>query len=405
MARLHQLDELLDRAPCGFLTFRDDGTVAIANATLLEMLGYHREDVVGRHIESILTVGTRIFYQTHLFPLARLHGQADEIFLLLRAKSGEEVGVFANVRRRDADGSAEYDVALMRVQERQKYEEELLRARRAAEEAQRLLQDQAAELEATSEELIAANEELTAQTEESQRLRDRAEAASRAKTDFLAVMSHELRTPLNAISGYIQILEMDIQGPLTQEQRDTLKRIDRAQRHLLRLINDLLNLSKLEAGGVDYFIEEVELYEVASAVAPMIEPQSLRKNLTLEIDVPAGLKARGDRDKLEQILLNLLSNAVKFTPDGGRIQVVGRGAGEGRVTVSVVDTGVGIPADKLDAVFEPFVQVDAGRTRGAEGTGLGLAISRDLARGMSGDLTVTSEVGAGSTFTVSLPAV
>jgi len=406
MAPLHQLDELLDRAPCGFLTFRDDGTVAVVNRTLLDMLGYQREELVGRHVETVFSVGTRIFYQTHLFPLARLHGHAEEIFLLLRTKSGEEVGVFANVRRRDEDGHAVYDMALMQVRERQKYEEELLRARRTAEEAQRQLQDQAAELEATSDELLAANEELLARTEEAQRLQEVAEAASRAKTDFLAVMSHELRTPLNAISGYVQILEMGIQGPLTEAQRETLGRIDRAQHHLLRLINDLLNLSKLEAGGVDYRIEDVSLGELVNSVAPMVEPQLAEKQLKLSLEVPADLRARGDRDKLEQVLLNLLSNAVKFTPAGGSI-VVGGARSHDRpdfVALSVTDTGIGIPPDKQDAVFEPFVQVDSAKTRGAQGTGLGLAISRDLARGMGGDLTVSSQLDVGSTFTVLLPA-
>ena len=417
---------LLDQAPCGFLTFGDDGRLLVVNATLLELLGYERSELAGRHVETILTVGTRIFYQTHLFPLARLHGRADEIFLLLRGKSGEEIGVFANVRRRGSDSSAHYDMALMRVSERQKYEEELLRAKRAAEEARMLLEEQAAELEATSEELHATNEELHAlneeleatneeleatneelhsANEESARMRAAAEHANRAKTDFLAVMSHELRTPLNAISGYLQILDMEIQGPLTEAQRDTIGRIDRAERHLLRLINDLLNLSKLEAGGVDYFTEDVRLDDVARSVMPMVEPQVAEKKLTFTL-ADADLLARADRDKLEQILLNLLSNAVKFTPEGGSIRVRGARSesSPGFVELSVTDDGIGIPADKLDAVFEPFVQVDSAKTRGAMGTGLGLAISRDLARGMGGDLTLSSRLGVGSTFTILLPA-
>ena len=398
-----ELDPLLDGAPCGFLTFRDDGSVVLVNRTLLELIGYERGEVVGRHFENILSVGARIFYQTHLFPLARLHGRADEIFLLLRAKAGHDVGVFVNVRRREDGAAAVYDVALMQVKERAKYEQELLLARRAADEARLQVEEHAAELEVTAEELENANEELMAQTEELQRLREVADAANRAKTEFLAVMSHELRTPLNAISGYIQILELGIQGPLTDAQRDTLARVDRAQHHLLRLINDLLNLSKVEAGGVDYRIEELELGDEARMVTTMIEPQSLEKNISLHIDVRPGLRAQADREKLEQVLINLLSNAIKFTPEGGEIVVAAGTAPEpGRVAISVTDSGIGIPEDKLDAVFLPFFQVETGQK--SQGTGLGLAISREFARGMGGDLVVSSRVGAGSTFTLLLPA-
>ena len=417
------LGALLDDAPCGFLTFRDDGSVLLANRTLLDLLGYQREEVVGRHFENLLSVGARIFYQTHLFPLARLHGRADEIFLVLRSRDGQDVGVFVNVRRRDEGGTAVYDVALMQVRERAKYEQELLHARRvadearnAAEEARLLVEEQSAELEATAEELeatneelaatneelAATNEELIAQTGELERLRQVAEAANRAKTDFLAVMSHELRTPLNAISGYVQILELGIQGPLTNEQRDTLARVDRAQQRLLRLINDLLNLSKVEAGGIDFTIEELALEEEARSVVMLIEPQSLEKHISVHIDVPAALHALGDREKVEQILINLLSNAIKFTPEGGEIVIAAApDQPSGFVGIAVTDSGIGIPEDKLDDVFVPFFQVESGHK--SQGTGLGLAISREFARGMGGDLVVSSRIGAGSTFTLVLP--
>ena len=401
---LNTLDPLLDRAPCGFLSFREDGSIALVNATLCDMLGYARDDVAGRHVETLFSVGTRIFYQTHLFPLARMHGRADEIFLLLRANDGSDVGVFANIARRGGDGSALYDMTMMRVRERQKYEEELLKARRTADEARRIVEEQAAELEATAEELQTANDDLVAQAEELHRLRNMADSANRAKTDFLAVMSHELRTPLNAISGYLQILQMGIHGPLGEKQQETIGRIDRAQKHLLRLINDLLNLSKLEAGAVDYLIDDVSVIEVVSAVSLLVEPQVEHKRLTLEFDVEPGLAVRADHDKLEQILLNLLGNAVKFTPDEGRIVLRGRRTQQ-NVEMQVVDSGIGIPEDRLESIFEPFVQVDNVQTRHTIGTGLGLAISRDLARGMGGDIVAASRIGAGSTFTVTLPGV
>ena len=428
-----ELDELLDAAPCGFLSFGDDGMVRLANATLLQMLGFPREELLGRHVENLLTVGSRIFYQTHLFPLLRMSGRAEEVFLLLCTRAGEPVGVLVNAARRERGGAWAIDCVVMRVRERQKFEDELVRARNAAQQAQaamaeqrdelqhandllerqamelelqhQQLQEQAAEMEAQAEEMMAVNRALEERSVELERLRAEADEANRAKSNFLAVMSHELRTPLNAIAGYVQLVEMGIHGPVTDAQLEALERVDRSQRHLLRLINDVLNLARIEAGRVDYAVDEVPLAGVLDAVAPLVEPQMAEKGLALEAHVPPGLAVRADADKVQQILINLLSNALKFTLAGGRVSVDAEPdpAAPQKVLVHVRDSGVGIALDKLAAVFEPFVQVDTSRTRRAEGTGLGLAISRDLARGMGGDLRVASTVGLGSTFTLSLP--
>jgi PAS domain S-box-containing protein len=230
-----------------------------------------------------------------------------------------------------------------------------------------------------------------------------AEASSRAKSEFLATLSHELRTPLNAIGGYVDLLSLGVRGALNPQQLEDVGRIRRNQQHLLGLINDLLNFSRIEAGALTYDLAPVPLSEVAAEVRPMIEPQAASKGLELEWDVddPA-LVAYADAVKVEQILLNLLTNAVKFTPAGGRITVAG-GSDGGRVTLSVTDTGIGVPPDQIQAVFEPFVQVGRSLSSGPEGTGLGLAISRDLARAMEGDLTLRSQPGAGSTFVLALP--
>jgi signal transduction histidine kinase len=218
-------------------------------------------------------------------------------------------------------------------------------------------------------------------------------------------MSHELRTPLNAIGGYVQLLEMGIHGPVTDAQVEALGKVARSQRHLLRLINEVLNLAKIEAGGVNYEIRRVGVKDIADAVLPMVEPQMLERGLACEMSVPPELRVRADRDKAEQVLLNLLGNAVKFTPRGGRIRVAARidPLSPERVLLEVSDTGIGIPSDRLETVFEPFVQVSTDPARRAEGSGLGLAISRDLARGMGGELTVSSVAGQGSTFTLVLP--
>jgi len=408
------VDSLLETAPCGFVSFTDDGTIRATNATLRDMLGYGREELNGQRVEFMLNMGSRIFYQTHLFPLVKLHGKAEEIFLLLRAKTGDDVATLCNAVRRQREGEWTTDCVFIRVNERQKFEDALLRAKKVAEDAQRAADEHRRHVEEANEqlerqalELEMSEQQLLDQGHELERQRALAEEANRAKSTFLATMSHELRTPLNAIGGYVQLLELGIQGPITDAQADALARVARAQRHLLRLINDVLNLARIEAGRVDYNLAPCNLREMADAVLPMVEPQLQSRRVRYSVDLAPELTAYADREKVQQILLNLLSNATKFTPADGSVTVTGLADGERgeRVRVVVRDTGVGIPAERLTHVFEPFVQVDDSHARRSEGTGLGLAISRDLACGMGGDLTAESEVGVGSTFTLTLPAL
>lgn len=236
--------------------------------------------------------------------------------------------------------------------------------------------------------------------------RREAEEANAAKSQFLATMSHELRTPLNAIAGYVQLIQLEVRGPVTPEQRQDLDRINRSQLHLLALINDILNFAKIEAGHVDVENAEVNVEEMLSRIEEFVRPQLQEKgqHYVQRCSLHAA-KVCGDEDKVRQILLNLLSNAIKFTDEGGHIELACDIQGD-RVSLRVTDDGLGIPADKLDAIFEPFVQVDrAYSSTKHQGTGLGLSISRDLARRMNGDLTVRSELGKGSTFELTLPRV
>jgi signal transduction histidine kinase len=236
-----------------------------------------------------------------------------------------------------------------------------------------------------------------------ERAAEEARTANRAKAEFLAVMSHELRTPLNAIGGYAELMEMGLRGPVTVDQVQDLARIQRSQRHLLSLINDLLNYAKLEAGRVQYEIAPIGIAELLGSLEALIAPQFAAKGLHYRFDGCAdAIAVLADAEKVRQILLNVLSNAVKFTAAGGTVSIA-VGTDDTTVSIDVTDTGCGIPIDKIEMVFEPFVQLGRGLSQQAEGTGLGLAISRDLARAMQGELTATSVVGEGSTFRLRLP--
>jgi signal transduction histidine kinase len=278
------------------------------------------------------------------------------------------------------------------------------RARALAAEVER-----GAALERRLQEALAGQERLLAceraARADAEAARAEAEAANRAKSQFLSTMSHELRTPLNAIAGYAELLALGIHGPVTDAQCTALGRIRASQRHLLGLVNEVLDYARIEAGAVHYEVRDVPVAEVIGAVEPLVAPQLAAKGLDFaHHDRGGALPAvRADAEKLRQVLLNLLSNAIKFTEPGGRVAVACAADGE-RVAVRVVDSGIGIAADQLDRIFEPFVQVDSKLTRTHEGTGLGLAISRDLARGMGGDITVESAVGQGSTFVLTLPS-
>ncbi len=229
------------------------------------------------------------------------------------------------------------------------------------------------------------------------------ERASRLKSNFLATMSHELRTPINAVIGYTSLLRDEIYGPLTDQQKRGLKRVDIATQHLLELINDILDLSKIEAGKMPVHLDDVSVPQVVGELTGALDPLVREKQLTLTVEVEKDFPTLfTDRMKLKQILLNLLSNAIKFTSEGG-VTLRARPLADDRLRIDVSDTGIGIKAENLEAVFADFRQVDQSPTREYGGTGLGLTITRKLVALLNGRIQVESEYGVGSTFIVELP--
>jgi signal transduction histidine kinase len=230
-----------------------------------------------------------------------------------------------------------------------------------------------------------------------------AETANRAKTAFLGAMSHELRTPLNAIGGYIDILDMGLRGPVTQNQHADFARVKTNQQHLAILITEILNFVKIGSGHVSYAAIDVKACDSMRHAIDLIEPLFAQKGIAFDgVSGDASVTARADPERVTQILINLLSNAIKFTPAGGHISA-DCAANADTVSIRVSDTGIGIAAEKHESIFEPFIQLKEGLSDRESGVGLGLAISRDLARAMKGDLSVESSEGRGSRFTLSLP--
>jgi PAS domain S-box-containing protein len=372
-AREAELSDVLENAAEGIHLVAADGTINWANDAELRMLGYSADEYIGHKI-------------------TEFHADRATIDdMLARLAAGETLSSYpARLRRKD--GSIRHVVVSSNVLFR---DGEFVRTRCFTRDVTALV---AANEE--REHLLQRERFARAQAE---RAKAAAEQANRAKSQFLAVMSHELRTPLNAIGGYAELMDMEIHGPITSEQREALDRIQRSQRHLLGLINQVLNYARIESGRLRYDLTNLSLDDVMRNVEAFTLTQIAAKGLQYQCSSsrpPAIVYA--DQEKVQQILLNLIGNATKFTERGGRISLESE-IGDFVVLVRVRDTGIGIAKEKLSTIFDPFVQVDTNYTRTRDGIGLGLAISRDLARGMGGDLTAESTAGKGSTFTLALP--
>ena len=380
-----------------------DSVIRSWNSAAMRIFGYTPDEIIGR---SVLTLIPPELHHEEAEILARLvRGERVDHYETTRIhKDGKRLEVSLSVSpildpSGTVIGAAKIARDITEAKRMQRAEREY------TEQLQNLateLEQQIEEAQALQEELEQTNDDLARAVADADDSRRRAETANEAKSAFLATMSHELRTPLNAIAGYLDILLMDIRGPLTESQREDLVRIKRNEETLLRLIEDVLNFAKLESGRLEYDYEEVRIDEFLGLLESFIAPRLAQKRLSYRLNsCGADIMISIDRNKVEQILLNLLSNAVKFT-DSGQITVDCE-VEQSRLLIHVEDTGRGIAPGILDSIFEPFVQGDRSLTRTAEGTGLGLSISRHLARGMGGDITVESRLGKGSVFTLELP--
>ena len=343
-----------------------EGRVATWNEGAQRIKGYTAEEIIGRHFSAFYPAETRATgFPQHELEVAAAKGRFEDEGWRLRKDGSLFWASVIITALRDPTGALVGFAKVTRdlTERRQAEERAIADARRVAE----------------------------------------TETANRTKSEFLATLSHELRTPLNAIGGYAELLAMEVSGSINESQRQYLERIETSQKHLLSLVNELLNLSRVEAGQIEYDLGPVPLLRLLTELEAMILPQARAKDITFEIaNCPAEVVAWADAARAQQILLNLLSNAVKFTPPSGRIRIA-CSLTEENIGVSVLDTGPGIPKDKHEAIFQPFVQLGRSLTNPREGIGLGLAISRDLARGMSGDLKVSSQEGEGATLTLILP--
>lgn len=297
-------------------------------------------------------------------------------------------------------------VALLDETERGRRELELANERLRVRTEE--LRVQAGALERETREREVAMERERAARVEADDARLRAELANRGKADFLSQMSHELRTPLNAVMGYIELITMELYGAVTPEQRTALARMGKGVQHLLSLTSDVLEFARVESGEIQYHMADIPLVDIVADLDAMLAPQFASAGIryVLGAGCPPSTRVRAAAEKTRQVLINLLTNAMKFTPKGGTVTVDCGTRGD-MAWVRVADTGRGIPANKLSVIFEPFVQVDrdqkTNHTVAQQGVGLGLAISREMARAMGGDVTVESELGRGSAFTLLLP--
>jgi PAS domain S-box-containing protein len=379
---------LFEGAPDPYIVTDEHGIIEEANAAVARLLGVTTAHIIRRSLDSFIDPQTRRELGARLMDLPN-EERLDKRALHLKAHDGRVVQVDATLSVFESPGGdrrRSFCWVLRDVSSQQDNADSMRALNRSlnARVAQR-------------------TRELELALEGEQSARKDAEAANRIKTELFARLSHEFRTPLHAVSGYLEILQQNIHGGLTKEQRRDVERIHQAQEHLMALVNMILDFAKLEAGPIELSMAEIPIEETIRGAEALVFPQFEKKKVTYtHRPGDASLTVFADREKVQQILVNLLANAMKFTPAGGTVDLDWK-LEEESVIIRVRDTGPGIPPDKLEQIFEPFVQLRSPGSVPTGGTGLGLPISRDLARAMGGEVTASSTLGVGSVFTVTLP--
>jgi PAS domain S-box-containing protein len=373
--------ELLEAAPDAIMQVDAEGKIILMNRVTEDMFGYTRDELMGQLVEVLIPrelharhVEHRAHYRQH--PMTRTMGSG--LALEGIRKDGSRFPVEISLSPSESPEGFRVTAIIRDATERKNAEERL---RRVQEEyTQRLAE--------TNAELAMTNREI--------------ERANRLKSEFLASMSHELRTPLHTIIGFSELLGEELEGPLNEKQQRFVQHIHKDSLHLLELINDILDISKIEADRLELRPEPFDFTALVAESLASIRSLAEAKSHILEtaLDVPTAVEA--DRLRIKQVLVNLLSNAIKFTPEGGRIRLEAR-VQELFVVVSVSDTGVGIPVEEHDSIFDKFHQVGATTKGIREGTGLGLAITKRLVEQHGGMIQVESKPRQGSTFRFTLP--
>ena len=375
---------LLEAAPDGIVEVDCSGRIVLVNSQAERMFGYRREELLGKSVEMLMPERFRGRHPAHrdrysAHSVTRPMGSG----LDLRAvrADGTEFAVDINLSPFEGETGGSVVCVIRDVSDRKLAEEQIKNLNLSLEQRTR--------------DLAVINSELEIRNRE-------VEKANRLKSNFLATMSHELRTPLNAIVGFADLLARQTAGPLTQKQDRFVRHIKEGSRHLLALIDDILDLSKIEAGRLDLKFESFSICAAADDVLSTLRPLAAAKEIDLTTELSPDLVLHADRVRVKQILYNLLSNAIKFTPAPGRVRLVA-GLNEAVIHISVIDTGIGIPFEEQEAIFETFHRCLTATQEVCEGTGLGLSITRLLVEQHGGRIWVQSEPGKGSQFHLTLP--
>ncbi len=388
---LHELGDILDQAPCGFLRFRDDGTVLRVNSTLVEMLDLPAAEIEGKHVSSTLAQAGKVFFQTHFFPTLRMHGRVKELYLSMMCKDGTKLPVLINAVRSEGPDGVYNDCIIVGISERERFEDALLQAKKEAEQAKLLKENALIELKEAMESLALAKEEV--------------EAASLAKDAFLAALSHELRTPLTPV--LLTASELEHNQSLSPGIREQMSMMRRNIELEATLIDDLLDVTRIRHGKLTLNRSPVDLHEILIQTKEIVLHDFERKGVTMSLCAEAAAHhVNGDAARIEQVIWNLLKNAVKFSPENGTVTVTTKNDDRNRIIVEVTDKGVGIPQDQLSTIFKRFEQGHATGKHRFGGLGLGLSISKAIVFAHDGEIRAESEgAGSGATFSFILDTI